>query len=193
MLLRDGFGLIPLHEVGNQNSLRGFSCGRTELDVFLLEESREFHDKRLGYTSCIFHSDFDGLVGYFTLANDALHLEASENGELGVNTQIQLSVIPSIRIGRFAVRKELQGQGVGYAMMDLLVGETLDSGTLSAARLLVTDALNEQNVIRFYQKCGFQESLWAKKQHLNHGGCKRRSAPATIKMYLDVFAWVDQN
>lgn len=189
MLSPGGYGLIPVVDA-NPSELTSFTCGRDGLDQFLFEEANDFHTSRLGFTSLVFHKDFEGLVGYFTLANDALVLETSENYSLGLAMDLTLSAFPATKIGKFAVRSELQRKGVGRAMMDLLVGESLDSGGLSASRLLVTDAVNEGDIIAFYDKCGFLESLWAKKQRLNHGRGKTRTQPQTIKMYLDVFAWL---
>lgn len=176
---------MPLEEAG-LDDLREFSCGRKSLDDFLFQEASEYHVSRLGFTSLVFHEDFDGLVGYFSLSNDALPLETSENFDLGLNVDVALGAIPATKIGKFAVRRELQGKGVGQSMMDLLVGESLDSDALSASRLLVTDAANDPSVLGFYRKCGFIESLWAEKQRRHHG----KGKPPTVKMYMDVYAWV---
>ena len=190
-LSADGYGLIAIDTADPANTdLAAFSCNRKNLDDFLVRNALTFHTDRLGFTSLVFHKDIDGLVGYFTLSNDALNLETSEKFEFGINDDILIGAFPAIKIGKFAVRANLQNSGVGMAIMNLLVGGCLDSKGLSFARLLVTDAVNEERVVRFYERCGFQKSLWAEKRHRNHSPKQHRQQPETIKMYMDVFAWV---
>lgn len=194
MLAAAGYGLIPIDKVDPATAkLDDFHCNRKNLDDFLVKSALTFHTNHLGFTNLVFHKEYDGLVGYFTLSNDALHLETAESFELGLDSDISLGAFPAIKIGKFAVQSNLQKKGVGTAMMNLLVGECLDSGSLSAARLLVTDAVNENDVLGFYGKCGFQKSLWAEKRLQNSGPKKQRQQPETIKMYMDVFAWLKLN
>jgi ribosomal protein S18 acetylase RimI-like enzyme len=55
-------------------------------------------------------------------------------------------------------------QGVGQHLMRLVHGEILDSTSLSAARLIIVDADNRPEVLRFYRAHGYQDSLWAEQQ-----------------------------
>ena len=61
----------------------------------------------------------------------------------------------------------------------------LNTAGLSAARLIVVDADNDEAVLGFYRKLGFEVSLWAEEMAKNH--TKKRTQPATIKMHRDVF------
>ncbi len=69
--------------------------------------------------------------------------------------------------------------------MALLLGDILNTAGLSAARLIVVDADNDEAVLGFYRKLGFEVSLWAEEMAKNH--TKKRTQPATIKMHRDVF------
>lgn len=77
------------------------------------------------------------MIGYFTLANDSLPLTTSEQGELGLYDTVVLKAYPAVKLGRLAVASDLQGQGIGEQVMDLVHGEILDSASLSAARLVM--------------------------------------------------------
>jgi ribosomal protein S18 acetylase RimI-like enzyme len=143
------------------------------------------HAKRLGLTSVVFHSAYQGPVGYFTLANDSIPLKTSEAFDLDIDDGYMLPSFPAVKIGRFAIAKPLQGDGVGSAVLKLVFGEVLDSRSLSSSRLLIVDADNDPLVIKFYGRHGFEKSLWAESQAQNHGG---RGAPTTVKMLRDVLA-----
>ncbi len=65
------------------------------------------------------------------------------------------------------------------------VGDILNTAGLSAARLIVVDADNDEAVLGFYEALGFERSLWAEEMARNH--TKKRAKPQTIKMHRDVF------
>ena len=184
MLAADRFGLIgiPMVEV---ELLASFDCGKPHLNDFLRQDALALSERRLGFTSVVFHEDVDGVVGYFTLANDGLPLTNSECFSLGLSDHAALTSFPAVKIGRLAIRKELQGQGVGHHILNLIQGLALDSGSPVASRLIVVDADNEERVLHFYESAGFQRSLWSENRVKHHGG---RGRPATVKMHRDVLA-----
>ncbi|WP_079437165.1 N-acetyltransferase [Zoogloea sp. LCSB751] len=184
MLSEAGYGYLPITEV-NPTTLERFSCGKPRLDEFLATQALALHEARLGFTNVVFHQQFEGPVGYFTLANDAIKLNTSEKFDLGVDEHVELAAFPAVKIGRLAVHQDLQRTGVGAALMALLLGDILNTAGLSAARLIVVDADNDDAVLGFYKKLGFETSLWAEDMARNH--TKKRVRPATIKMHRDVF------
>jgi hypothetical protein len=109
-LAADGYGLLPIDEVTPQDLLAGFRCGKQHLDEFLTGQALDWHRKRLGFTTVVFHRDVQGVVAYFTLANDGLPLTTAEQLELDVDRP--LSAYPAVKLGRLAVSEVLQGQGI---------------------------------------------------------------------------------
>ncbi|MBS0352365.1 MAG: GNAT family N-acetyltransferase [Proteobacteria bacterium] len=184
MLPEEGYGYLPITEV-EPATLGAFACGKPRLDEFLTTQARVLHEARLGFTNVVFHQQFEGPVGYFTLANDAIKLNTSEKFDLGVDEYVELAAFPAVKVGRLAVHQDLQRMGVGAALMALLLGDILNTAGLSAARLIVVDADNDDAVLRFYEKLGFETSLWAEDMAKNH--TKKGARPATIKMHRDVF------
>jgi ribosomal protein S18 acetylase RimI-like enzyme len=187
MLSEAGFtGLISIHQVAPEVEpyFSSFTCGRKDLDVFFFDQARDQHEDHLSHTSVLFHEDFEGLAGYLTLTNDAVGMELSEVGELGLRNNVDLKFYPSIKICKLAIHSDLQSQGVGKRLIDLALGEILLSNSITAARLLITDAVNDSRVIQFYERCGFLESYWATKQQRARGSSTR----ATIKMIRDIYA-----
>jgi GNAT superfamily N-acetyltransferase len=181
-LPEDGYGLLPVIEV-DPALLTNFRCGAAHLDSFLAQAA-DFHRARLGLTTVAFHRDVAGVVGYFTLANDALPLTTSEQGEL--NVDVVLKAYPAVKLGRLAVASHLQGQGIGEQLMAFIHGEILDSDSLSAARLVIVDADSDSRVVAFYRKSGYQESLWAESQAKSHRPGKPGTPSATVKMIRDI-------
>jgi ribosomal protein S18 acetylase RimI-like enzyme len=185
MVLRvDGFtGLIALDDVvpETQAWIKQFSCGTVSLDNFLRDEADVLHQDHLNRTSLLFHEDFEGLAGFVTLTNDSIPLTTYEIGELGLNYECPVTSFPSIKICRLGVHADLQRQGIGERIIQLVMGGILATSNLTTARFLITDAINDQKVIDFYQKQGFVESYWAKVKRGN-------SNTATIKMLRDIYA-----
>lgn len=184
MLLPDHYGYLAIPEV-DPDVLSSFCCDKPRLDEFLTGTALALHQARLGFTHVVFHRDFDGPAAFFTLSNDAIPLNESERFDLGLDTEVRLSAFPAVKIGRLAVHRALQGNGVGAAVMDLIIGEILDSASLSAGRLIVVDADNEERVLSFYKRLGFERSLWAEDlaKHQN----KKGRLPPAIKMHRDIF------
>ena len=186
-LAEAAFGLLPVLEVDDA-LLAAFRCGKDHLDAFLAGSSKAFAESRIGLTTVVFHEDLPRqIVGYFTLANDAVPLNATEQFEYGL-AELPLESYPAVKLGRLAVADALQGQGIGAQVMSLVHGEVLDSTSLSAARLVVLDAdATDPRVPAFYRKLGYQDSLWAQAKAKNHAA--KRAGPAkTIKMVRDVLA-----
>ncbi|MBK1714634.1 GNAT family N-acetyltransferase [Rubrivivax gelatinosus] len=185
-LAGNGYGLLPVVEVAHQ-VLAAFDCGKPHLNAFL-QESAQLHRERLGLTTVVFHRDVpERVVGYFTLSNDALPLTTSEVGELGLQDSVQLSAYPAVKLGRLAVTSDLQGCGVGKQVIGLVHGEILDSTSLSAARLVIVDADNEQRVVQFYERMGYRRSLWAERK-AQTSGPRKAVTQQTVKMARDILA-----
>jgi GNAT superfamily N-acetyltransferase len=181
MLALDGYGLIALPGV-KPGQLDKFDCGTPHLNDFLQTTAFKMHEMRLGFTSVAFHRDIAGPLGYFTLANDALPLTATELFDMDIdNTEMPLKFFPAVKLGRLAVISDLQSQGVGAALIKLMLGEILDSSYVSSSRILIVDADNTEKVVSFYKRQGFEFSAFSQNQSRHMKG-----NAATVKMVRDV-------
>lgn len=188
MLDTAGYGVLPVADVLPEQ-LADFRCGKPHLDQFLVDAARDMHDRRLGFTSVVFHESLPGPIAYFTLANDSIPLTDSEKFELDL-MEAGLGSFPAVKIGRLAVRGDLQGSGIGrYVVSTLILGTIVDSQAFSASRLIVLDADNDPGVVHFYEQLGFERSLWAEQRQARQGRSGRAQAtrpPSTIKMHRDI-------
>lgn len=180
----DGYGVLPV-TAAPPSLLNRFDCGKPHLNNFLTDKAPFFHRARLGLTSVVMHSQVDNeVLGYFTLSNDAIKLMTSEELDLGLEDKPGLSHFPAIKIGRLAVTKNCQGNGVGTDILGLAMDQMLLDSAASAARIAVVDADNDDAVVRFYKRNGFVVSLWAEKQATNQGSKTQRRT--TVTMLRDI-------
>lgn len=181
MLPEGGFGLLPVVDTPRQQ-IEGFSSGKPHLDSFLHDSAASMHTLRLGLTTVVLHEQHPGVaIAFFTLANDATPLRTSECFDLGLDGH-SLSAFPAVKLGRLAVASAFQGGGIGRQVMDLVLGEILDSESLSAARFIVVDPDDDERVVRFYESLGFEKSLWAEARRTAQKG----ATATAVKMHRDI-------
>ena len=104
--------IIPLT---SDYEMKSFNCGNAELNGFLLHDAKAFDEKRLAKTFLL--DDSDVIVGYFSLFNDKI---AKQDVSKAVWRKIRklfphskhFGSYPAVKIGRFAISIQYQGQGL---------------------------------------------------------------------------------
>jgi GNAT superfamily N-acetyltransferase len=142
-----------------------FDCDDKELNDFLLEDAID-HLKQLLAVTYLYENDKE-IVGYFSVLNDSIRhvdqdpvltpsrselkrlLKRMPFGKRGYRSH------PAVKVGRLAVNKHYQGQGIGGQLMDYIKGYFLDNNK-TGCRFITVDANNKENTLRFYQKNGFE-------------------------------------
>jgi ribosomal protein S18 acetylase RimI-like enzyme len=173
-----GLVLSSISEV-SPDLYEGFDCSRQELVDFLINAALDYESARLSNTYLAFREDNQDLVGYFSLAADAITLNNSEQMEFS-GGQVSLKAWPAVKLTKLAVATAYQRQGVGSQLMEFVVGLIYDAAM--ACRFITTDAVNEDDVLDFYEAQGFVRSL--------HSENKNKSNPKrqTILMFKDILA-----
>ena len=100
------------------------------------------------------------VFGYYTLSNAPVNTRVIP--ELSQKGLSKYNDIPAIRLGRLAVDRSAQGQGLGTRLLANAVIRS--TSNVSAWALMIVDAKNEAACI-FYRKFGF-ESLKDNVKHL---------------------------
>lgn len=133
----------------NQHDRTSFDCGESSLNLFLQEHARQYNDRNLGVTwIAYFPENPRRIVGYYTISMHSVLLD-----ELG-DSRLRIPHIPVVLLGRLAIDRQYQGQGVGTK---LLLHAFLAANDLSkqiGAHAIVVDPLNA-GAIAFYQKFDF--------------------------------------
>lgn len=136
--------------------LTAFDCGDSDLNEFLMEDAKLFHEKRIANTFIL--EDEGRIVAYFCLLNDKIsRVEITNSRWKKIKDSFpdgkRFRSYPSIRIGRFAVSVDYRGQNVGSWLMDKLKERLNDGVSQSAFRFITVDAY--LSAIPFYEKNGF--------------------------------------
>lgn len=137
--------------------MKSFNCGNAELNGFLLHDAKAFDEKRLAKTFLLDNSDV--IVGYFSLFNDKI---AKQDVSKAVWRKIRkhfphskhFGSYPAVKIGRFAISIQYQGQGLGNDLMSELKYRLRQECGYSTFRFLTVDAYLE--AIPFYERNGFK-------------------------------------
>jgi GNAT superfamily N-acetyltransferase len=136
----------------NSNQVNAFDCGNKDLNDFLnTKEVAEYQRLRYGRTWLVY---VEGeLVAYYTIAPGSLHVEYVKRGKKSFNPtdELRIEEIPAMKLGRFAVRKDLHRKGLGEILMDHIKGLALNWEY--PCRLIVLNALPES--VDFYLSCEF--------------------------------------
>lgn len=173
-MLQDKLQIIPY---GDYSKEINFSCGNKELDDFInTDEVKTYETEMWGKTSLVLMNE--KLVAFFTLANTVIRNEWIKERVNHRPRLRQISQIPALLIGRLAVQKEFQHQGIGSYLLKIIVGKALEMSKTVGIRLVVLTAYPEN--INWYGDRGFQMCV---EKHLQISKSEYRKKPF---MYLDL-------
>lgn len=145
-MLRPPALLKPSHR------LDAFDCGVDSLNDWL--KRRAHANQASGASRTYVAADGDGLVvGYYCLASGALALAQAPSG---VRRNMP-DPVPMAVLGRLAVDRSRQGQGLGAALLRDAVERTQAASRILGIRGLLVHALSEQ-AAAFYARYGFVAS-----------------------------------
>lgn len=130
-----------------------FECGSEPLDRFLQQVARQHAERGLSRTFVMVESDAvipKPILGFFSLAAteaDSEHLPPALSKKLPRK-------IPAARLGRLAVSKNQQGQGIGSVLMIEVLKKTAHVAEDLGCCGLFVDAKDER-AAEFYLRFGF--------------------------------------
>jgi GNAT superfamily N-acetyltransferase len=132
------------------HDLAAFDSGTPELDSWL--KRRALQNEALGASRTYVIQAEGRVVGFYALANGAVaHAEVSAKMRRNLPDPIPVMVI-----GRLAVDKAYQGNGLGSALLRDALLRTLNASEIAGIRGVLLHALSDA-AKRFYQKAGFKE------------------------------------
>lgn len=131
-----------------------FDCGTPELNDYLIRRATQ--DRRRNISQIYVLVDTDEptrILGYYTLSAAQIDSEQISEKE---RRRLPRYPIPCFRMGRFAVRQDLQGQGIGKRLLGCAVDRSLHARQQVAAYALIVDA-KDAKAKSFYEYFGFIE------------------------------------
>ena len=130
---------------------QGFDCGNEALNRYLKQQLSQDVKRRLAVAYVLVEAD--KVIGFYTLSASAV--DVSDLTDLMVKKLPKYPLMPVSLIGRLAVDKTYQGQGLG----DLLLMDALYRCKVSAEQVaslaVVVDAIDVK-AEAFYQSYGFE-------------------------------------
>jgi GNAT superfamily N-acetyltransferase len=128
-----------------------FCCGKESLDTFLHTLVSQYEKKRVGRTFVATAPDEKKVLGYYTAAAGAFSLDAlPESSRKGLPKH----PIPTIHLGRLAVDRSCQGQGLGEILLFHFLQKALQVAEDLGVFAVDVWAMEEQ-ALPFYLKYGF--------------------------------------
>lgn len=135
-----------------------FDCGEPSLDRWLATQARQSMESRDAVTYLLLDDEGDDgddsrVVGYYALSagqvlKDTAPLEMAQRAP---------EPIPAVRMGRFAIDRAYQGQGLGAELLSEALLSAVNAGGLVGARVMLVDAISD-DALDFYLRFGFTPS-----------------------------------
>jgi GNAT superfamily N-acetyltransferase len=137
--------------LGEQHDLTRFACGNDTLDAWLREHALRAHRAGVSNTTVWTASTDNVVVAYHAIAPTQLARADLPSRSLSAG----YSTLPGFLVGRLALDRSLQGQGLGGQLLLDALERILAASELAGGRLIAVDAIDDA-AERFYIHHGFQ-------------------------------------
>ncbi|MGD1971740.1 MAG: GNAT family N-acetyltransferase [Desulfobacterales bacterium] len=132
----------------------GFECGVDALDRYLKRQAKQDSKRRIARVFVATKPDNpSSVIGYYTLST--LSIELNQLPEK-LARKLPRHQVPTALIGRLAVSKAAQGQGIGKMLLADAIKRTLAVGDQIAIYAMVVDVIDD-SVKGFYEQFGFTQ------------------------------------
>lgn len=146
---------------------KSFDCGNADLNDFLFNDSKVYL-RHLRYTTTLLETDKQ-IIAYYSLANDLLSISDRQDfaDEMSDSKNkidfdfwekfLNQKMYPAAKIGRLAVDRTFQDQGIGTMLIQSLVQSFIKKNK-TGCQFITVDAINDntQRTIKFYENNGFK-------------------------------------
>ncbi len=133
-----------------------FDCGDSDLNEFFFSDSRLVSRELIAVTYAWIEDN--QTLAYFSISNDAISREVDKAAYRRASRNVphpkRFMTLPAVKIGRLAVDKRFQSNGIGSLVLDFIKG-WFTEGNKTGCRFIVVDALNKPDTLNFYSKNGF--------------------------------------
>jgi GNAT superfamily N-acetyltransferase len=130
-----------------------FDCGVAALNDFLSRQAGQQQRKGFGKTYVAVGDGEDVIAGFVTVSVGQVAAT-----ELPPGLKLPRYPVPILRIGRLAVDRRLQEQGVGHELLAFALHLALDFSERVGLYAVVVDAKDDR-IAGFYRKLGFRPTL----------------------------------
>ena len=137
-----------------------FECGDSDLNEFFHIDSIHNGNELMSVTYVAELMEGREALAFFCVSNDAIKKDDAPRSAWERMLKLlprakRYSSMPAVKIGRLAVSKKLQSNGVGTQLIDFMK-MWFTNGNKTGCRFIVVDAYNNQRTIKFYQNNEFE-------------------------------------
>jgi len=145
--------LRPPEPLAVNHDLTAFDCGEPSLNDWLRRRAlrNELGGASRTYVVCM--GSEARVVAYYCLAAGAVSRAAAPSSA----KRNMPEPIPIMVLGRFAVDRTLQGQGLGRSMLRDAILRTIQAAAIAGIRAILVHAISD-DARRFYERHGFHAS-----------------------------------
>ncbi len=119
---------------------KSFDCGKPPLNEFLQKQARQNADRNVGVTHVVVpEAGSLRILGYYTVVTRTI-----ESALVPDNKRLPRGPLGVVLLGRLAVDKSAQGQGLGKRMLLRAIRQTEQAAREIGIYALVLDALDEE-------------------------------------------------
>lgn len=157
----DDWVLSILETKADFDALREFDCGHDELNEFFREDAWGYKEELLATIFSlrsieVTSGKLSPPVAFVSFNNDSIHLYEKQRIRIfPPKKAARHKSFPAVKIGRLAVEKSLQRQNIGTHLLNI-IKQLFLTNNRTGCRFITVDALNEDLILRFYEKNYFQ-------------------------------------
>lgn len=143
----------PTEPLGPAHDRGAFDCGNEALNRFLKQQARQEQDRHVSVCWVLPHQESASAIrGYYTLS--AYSVRVPELPQAVTKKLPRYPDVPAALLGRLAVDRTHQHQGLGEHLMLDAMSKVLEHSKALGTVMLVVDAKNERSAT-YYQTHGF--------------------------------------
>ena len=132
------------------DDVTSFACGDGDIDGFLKEDAARLHQQ--GVVTVYLGFQDARLAGYVALLADCINVNSHERRKLMLEHRDH-PTIPAVKVARIGTCTDLQGKGIGVALLRVAADKALVISEEVGCRLLTLDAYPSR--VEYYEKRGF--------------------------------------
>lgn len=130
-----------------------FSCGKELLDNYLWRQAKQDVKRKLAACFVLVDKETKKISGYYTLSSNSISHDLIPDSFKNKLPKSYLS-LPAILLGRLAIDKNFQGQGIGKILLVDTLKRCFDTSDSIGAFAVIVDPIDKE-AERFYEKYGF--------------------------------------
>lgn len=130
-----------------------FSSGKSLLDNYVRTQAKQDVKRKLAVCFVLINGKTDKISGYYTLSSSSISNDLIPDS-FRKKLPSSYHSLPTVLLGRLAVDKKLQGQGIGKLLLIDSLKRCYDTSKTIGAFAVIVDPLDNE-AESFYRKYGF--------------------------------------